>query len=221
MRMRKKKWADPWLDAHTDYIYQNPVAYKGKWKELLNCETLHLEIGMGKGSYLQQMSKMYPQDGWIGMEKDRSAAAVAARSQIENENDLSNNRMIAGDAENIPEWFENGEVDCIHLNFSDPWPKKHYHKRRLSSARFLDIYRNILSKDGRIIMKTDNKDLFEDSVLYFLENGFALKEFSVDFRRNEHPEDAITEYESKFMAEGLPIYRLVAIDTHTDSYEED
>lgn len=213
MRMRKKKWADPWLDAHTDYIYQNPTEYKGKWKQLLGCEKLHLEIGMGKGSYLKQMSSMYAEEGWVGMEKDRSAAAVAARSQIEDGSDLSNNRMIAGDAENIPDWFENGEVDCIHLNFSDPWPKKHYHKRRLSSSKFLDIYRNILSEDGKIIMKTDNKDLFEDSVLYFQENGFLLKEFSVDFRRSEHPEDAITEYESKFMSEGLPIYRLVAEDS--------
>ena len=212
MRMRKKKWADPWLDAHPDYIYADPAAYRGKWKELLSCNKLHLEIGMGKGSYLIQMAALYPKEGWIGMERDRSAAAVAARSQIEGNGDLSNNRMIVGDAEHIPEWFAPGEVDVIHLNFSDPWPKKHYHKRRLSSSRFLEMYRVILSEDGCILMKTDNKDLFEDSVLYFQANGFLLKDFSVDFRRNEHPEDAITEYESRFMAEGLPIYRLCAVD---------
>lgn len=215
MRMRKKKWADPWLDAHQDYIYQNPVEYKGKWKQLLNRDVLHLEIGMGKGSYLAQMSEMYPEEGWIGMEKDRSAAAVAARFMVENQRDLSNNRMIAADAEHIPEWFDAGEVDVIHLNFSDPWPKKHYHKRRLSSERFLSIYRTVLSDHGRIIMKTDNQDLFEDSVVYLQENGFIFREFSVNYRRNEHPEDAITEYESKFMAEGMLIYRFVAMDGRT------
>ena len=213
MRMRKKKWADPYLEAHQDYIFENPIDYKGKWKQILNCERLHLEIGMGKGSYLIQMASMYPDEGWIGMEKDRSAAAGAARAKLEGDGNTSNNRMIAGDARNILDWFENGEVDVIHLNFSDPWPKKKYQKRRLSSSEFLKIYRTILSEHGQILMKTDNQDLFEDSVLYFQENGFILTDFSVNYRRNEHPEDAITEYESKFMAEGMPIYRLCAVDT--------
>ena len=213
MRMRKKKWADPYLEAHQDYIFENPIDYKGKWKQILNCERLHLEIGMGKGSYLIQMASMYPDEGWIGMEKDRSAAAVAAWAKLEGDGNTSNNRMIAGDARNILDWFEDGEVDVIHLNFSDPWPKKKYQKRRLSSSEFLKIYRTILSEHGQILMKTDNQDLFEDSVLYFQENGFILTDFSVNYRRNEHPEDAITEYESKFMAEGMPIYRLCAVDT--------
>ena len=213
MRMRKKKWADPYLEAHQDYISDNPTENRGKWKQMLNCETLHLEIGMGKGSYLIQMASMYPNDGWIGMEKDRSAAAVAARAKLENDGCITNNRMIAGDARNILDWFAEGEVDVIHLNFSDPWPKKKYQKRRLSSAEFLKIYRTVLSDHGKILMKTDNVDLFEDSVLYFQENGFLLTDFSVDYRRKEHPEDAITEYESKFMEEGMPIYRLCAVDT--------
>lgn len=211
MRMRKKKWAQPWLEAHTDYIDPDPVQYKGKWKERLQKDVLHLEIGMGKGDYLIGMSQLYPDEGWVGMEKDPSAAAVAARKQVESGHDLSNNHMIVGDAENLLQWFDQKEVDVIHLNFSDPWPKKHYHKRRLSSEKFLQMYRYILNDQGKILMKTDNKDLFEDSVLYFLQNGFTLTEFSVDYRRKEHPEDVITEYESKFMAEGMPIYRLGAV----------
>ena len=220
MRMRKKKWADPYLEAHQDYISDNPIDYKGKWKQILGCEELHLEIGMGKGSYLIQMAAMYPECGWVGMEKDRSAAAVAARSKLEGDQDISNNRMIAGDARNILDWFAEGEVDVIHPNFSDPWPKKKYQKRRLSSAEFLKIYRTVLSDHGKILMKTDNQDLFEDSVLYFQENGFILTDFTVNYRRKEHPEDAITEYESKFMAEGMPIYRLCAVDTIKNGEQE-
>ena len=220
MRMRKKKWADPYLEAHQDYISDNPIDYKGKWKQILGCEELHLEIGMGKGSYLIQMAAMYPECGWVGMEKDRSAAAVAARSKLEGDQDISNNRMIAGDARNILDWFAEGEVDVIHLNFSDPWPKKKYQKRRLSSAEFLKIYRTVLSDHGKILMKTDNQDLFEYSVLYFQENWFILTDFTVNYRRKEHPEDAITEYESKFMAEGMPIYRLCAVDTIKNGEQE-
>lgn len=211
MRMRKKKWAEPYLEAHQDFIFQDPSMYKGKWKELLQKDILHVEIGMGKGGYLNQMASMYPKEGWVGIEKDISAAAVAARKAIEEENaDLSNKRMIAGNAENLLNWFGKKEIDVIHLNFSDPWPKKHYHKRRLSSDKFLEMYKLLLSDTGVIRMKTDNKDLFEDSVLYFLNNGFLLSEFSVDFRRNDHSKDAITEYEQKFMEEGQPIYQLTA-----------
>ena len=132
-------------------------------------------------------------------------------SIFNNSNNLENKRMISANAENLLSWFDKGEVDVIHLNFSDPWPKKHYHKRRLSSDKFLDMYKTLLSEDGKIIMKTDNTDLFEDSVIYFLQNGFTFTEFYVDYRRNEHPDDAITEYESKFIEEGKPIYKLIAV----------
>lgn len=207
MRMRKKKWADSWLDEHTDYIFQYPSVNKGKWKELLSCDELHVEIGCGKGDYLINMSQMYADEGWIGIEKDRSAAATAARKALELEGyNTNNNRMILADAADILDWLDEKEVDMIHLNFSDPWPKKHYHKRRLSSKDFLDKYRIILQDKGKIRMKTDNAQLFEDSLIYFLQNGFEVVEFSVDYRRNIHDEDAITEYESKFMAEGKPIY---------------
>lgn len=211
MRMRKKPWAKPYLETHTEYCLPSPEENKGNWKNLFHCELLHLELGMGKGDYLMQMAQLYPEIGWVGVEKDISCAAVACRKVEEKEPfDITNKRMICGDAANLTEWFVEGEVDVIHLNFSDPWPKKYTHKRRLSSQSFLDKYKTVLKKDGEIQMKTDNASLFEDSVLYFLENNFKIVDISVNYRRNEHPEDAITEYEHRFMEQGMPIYRLVA-----------
>ena len=174
---------------------------------------LHVEIGCGKGGYLNAMAKMYPEEGWIGIERDKSAAAMAARHAIEEENaDLHNRRLIAGDAQNLLDWFADGEIQVIHLNFSDPWPKTYTHKRRLSSERFLELYRRVLDPEtGMIRMKTDNKDLFSDSVLYFLQGGFTFTEFSVDFRSKPHPEDAVTEYEQRFLDLGQPIYQLAAV----------
>lgn len=212
MRMRKKKWAEPWIEAHGEYIYTDPQIYRGKWKELLSGERLHVEVGMGKGDYLIHMAAMYPQEGWVGIEHDISAAATAARKAVECDSPhLDNSRMIYGDADQMESYFAPHEIDVIHLNFSDPWPKKHYHKRRLSSRKYLEMYRRLLSSDGCIRMKTDNKDLFEDSAIYFTENGYIFTEFSVDYHRQDHPEDAITEYESKFMALGQPIYQLCAV----------
>ena len=210
--MRKKKWAEPYLLSHPELVLPSPEEYKGTWKSLFGTDVLHVEIGMGKGDYLNTMAFMYPEEGWVGIEKDRSAAATAARKLIEDETKSgATERMIAQDAVTLTDWFAEGVVDVIHLNFSDPWPKTYTHKRRLSSQAFLEKYRLILSEHGSIRMKTDNTGLFEDSVRYFLENGFTFTEFSVDYRRNEHPEDAITEYERRFMNLGQPIYQLCAV----------
>ena len=212
MRMCKIKWAEPFLEEHQDYALNDPGQYQGKWCELLQTEEIHLELGMGKGDYLLRMAEMYPECGWIGVEKDRNAAAVAARKAVDAGLDkYPNTRMIVGNAEEIGNWFAEKEVDEIHLNFSDPWPKKYTHKRRLSNERFLQLYDRILKDSGQIIMKTDNQDLFESSILYFTEFGFRITEFSVDFRRKEHPEDAITEYEQRFMDIGQPIYRVIVV----------
>ena len=167
-----------------------------------------VEIGCGKGNYSIEMANMNPEEGFIAIEKNESAAGIAAK-KMDEFSEKGNLRLVQDDASSISEWFANGEVDVIHLNFSDPWPKKRYAKRRLSSSSFLDQYKNILSEDGQIQMKTDNSALFEYSVLEFLNAGFILEDISVDYRREKHDEDAITEYEEKFIANGQPIYRSV------------
>lgn len=207
MRMRKKQWAEPFLQEHSEIVIEDPSSLRGAWKKRTDCGKLHVEIGSGKGDYWCKMSSMNLDEGWIGIEKNRSVAAVAVRKAI----DLENSRMlfIAQDAQNIDLWFDEGEVDVLHLNFSDPWPKKGNHKRRLSHSNFLKKYEKILNTHGSIIMKTDNKDLFEFSLVEFSKNGWLMQEVSVDFRRNIHDEDAISEYEAKFMSLGMPIYRVI------------
>lgn len=208
MRMRKLPWAEEYLqDAAV--VVKDPAAQKGKWRTLVQGDRLHLEIGSGKGDYWNQMAKRYPQDGWIAIEKNVSVAGIAVRKFDHLNNDLSHMRFIWGDAQSLTEWFANGEVDVIHLNFSDPWPKKRAHKKRLSSPLFLVQYETILAKGGTVQMKTDNSSLFEFSILQFQQAGWPLVEFSVDYRREPHEEDVITEYENRFLTAGQPIYRAV------------
>ena len=207
MRMRRLKWAHDFLEQQP-HLIKEPETMKGKWKQLLNKEILHVEIGCGKGDYWVQMGKRYSESGWIGIEKNESAAALAMRNYV-NQGEESHMRFIYGDAATITEWFAPKEVDVIHLNFSDPWPKTRNHKRRLSHAGFLTKYKQILNSEGQIIMKTDNSDLFEFSLLQFQNEGFCLADVSVDFRRAIHEEDVITEYERRFMEKGQPIYRAV------------
>lgn len=205
MRMRRLKWAAQFL-KDSKIVIQTPAEYKGNWKSKYQKEKLHIEIGTGKGDYWIGMSELYPDTLWIGIEKNESVAALAVRKSGE----ISDNRrFIYGDAQMINEWFGVGVVDVIHLNFSDPWPKNRTKKRRLSHPAFLQKYETILKKDGEIIMKTDNSSLFEYSIIEFQNNGYYLYDFSVDFRRDVHDEDVISEYERKFMEMNNPIYRAV------------
>lgn len=208
MRMRKLPWAQEYIEQ-SNIVVHHPSEYKGKWKSLLKTSVLHLEIGAGKGDYWIQMSQMYPNEGWIAIEKNQNVAAIALKKIDSLQQCKESMAFICKDAVSVEEWFETQEIDVIHLNFSDPWPKKRAHKKRLSHASFLKSYRNVLSDQGCIQMKTDNSDLFEFSLLQFQEANWYLHEISVDYRRNEHQEDAISEYERKFMEKGNPIYRAV------------
>ena len=204
--MRNKPWAIDYLKEQP-VVVLSPEEYKGNWKEVLKKDSIHLEIGSGKGDYWLKMSELYPEQGWIGVEKDKSVSTIAIK-KVENESYV-NKRFVVGDAELVENWFEEGEIDVIHLNFSDPWPKKRNAKRRLTHFRFLTSYDKILSDDGCIIMKTDNKSLFEYSLVQFSYENWLLEEVSVDFRSAVHDEDVMTEYETKFVSMGMPIYRAV------------
>lgn len=218
MRMRRLPWAEEYLDK-AEVVVKDPAAMKGRWREIVQGERVHLEIGCGKGDYWNLMAQKQPQDGLIAVEKNVSVAGIAVRKFDTMNNDLNRMRFIWGDAEKLDEWFAEDEIDIIHLNFSDPWPKKRAHKKRLSSQSFIARYEKILKKDGCIQMKTDNSSLFEYSVLQFQEGGWKLSEFSVDYRREEHEEDVITEYEKRFLTLGQPIYRAVWIKNGGDEDE--
>ncbi len=207
MRMRKKKWAEPFLAENSHFVIEDPTLFSGKWKDKLKKEEIHLEIGCGKGDYFIEMSKKYPDTAWIAIEKDRNVAAVAAKKAIES--DCQSCCIIAKDASEIEDWFDDNEIDVLHLNFSDPWAKSGYRKRRLSHRNFLDKYKDLLKPQGKVIMKTDNQKLFEFSLIEFVQAGWKIEEVWVDFRREPHPEDVITEYEDKFLKIGQPIYRVI------------
>ena len=112
------------------------------------------------------------------------------------------------DAEMIDEVF-NHEIDRIYLNFSDPWPKKRHAKRRLTSKEFLKAYDSIFKTTKEIIMKTDNRKLFEYSIMSFTNYGYQIEEISLNLYDDDIKENVATEYETKFHNLGYPIYRIV------------
>lgn len=208
MRMRKLPWAEDYI-KEAAIVNKAPQEHRGRWKEILNTDSLHVEIGSGKGDYWISMSQKNPEEGWIGIEKDPNVAAIAIRKYDQLALQPEKAAFIQADAENIEEWFAEDEIDVLHLNFSDPWPKKRAHKKRLSHASFIERYQRILNERGEIQMKTDNSSLFEFSVLQFQEAGWYLHDISVDYRRDPHEEDTVTEYEQRFLSLNQPIYRAV------------
>ena len=209
MRLRNVPGARETI-IENQFSIQEPEQKKGKWAEVFgNDHPIHIEVGMGKGQFIIEMAKRNPEINYIGIEK-YSSVLVRAVEKLE-DFEQNNLRLIRMDAENIEEVFDKDEVDRIYLNFSDPWPKDRHAKRRLTSTRFLERYNNILTPEGRVMFKTDNKDLFDFSLEQVEEAGWILENHTYDLHHSEYNEgNVMTEYEAKFSALGNPIHKLIA-----------
>ena len=205
MRLRKIKNAKEKLTEHSDLVIFSPEQFQGKWHQLFeNDNPIYLEIGMGKGKFISEHARKYPDINFIGCEKSDSIMLKAARNLKEFE--LKNLKFINVNASDLKNIFASNEISKIFLNFSDPWPKTRHSKRRLTSDEYLEIYQDILKKPGLIEMKTDNANLFEYSILKF--NEFKLKfiDISLDLHQREDHEIITTEYEERFKSLNQAIY---------------
>jgi len=210
MRQRYKPWADDFLNDHQALIIPNPAEHQGKWQELFSeSQPIHLEIGTGKGQFLVGMAKQHPDINFIGIELVKSIIVTAGEKALDA--DLDNLILIHADANQLLEYFTVDEITTIYLNFSDPWPKNRHEKRRLTFSAFLTQYQEVLVPEGEIILKTDNRGLFEYSLVSFSGYGMLLEEVNLDLHVIDDPLNIMTEYEEKFSAKGQPIYRCRAL----------
>ena len=207
MRLKNVKGAND-IIIKGKYYVDNPYMYRGNWNKLFNNNNpIYIEIGMGKGNFIIENAKRYNNINFIGIEKYDSVIVRAI--QKSNELELDNLKIIRMDAKNLEEVF-NKEIDTIYLNFSDPWPKDRHAKRRLTSPIFLSIYDKIFKDRNRIVMKTDNINLFNYSIDSLIDNGYDIiyKTNDLDCLSNDN---IMTEYESKFYNNGIKINKLEGI----------
>lgn len=212
MRLRKKPWAKDELLSMEGIYIENPENFKGKWKNEIfeNQNPIFLEIGTGRGKFLIQNAMENPDKNYVAFERADSVLIYCTR-EIKNK-ELKNIKVICDMAEKLEDFFEIEEVEKIFLNFSDPWPKKRYAKRRLTHKRQLQTYDKILKLGGLIEFKTDNKMLFEFSLEEIKEHGYDIQEEVWDLHNSNLNESTITtEYEDKFVGMGINICRLKAI----------
>lgn len=207
MRMKKKPWGDVILSENTDLVMLPEDLDKDIFKEFINHDQLVLEIGSGKGDFVISMAKKYPHIHFLAIEMQSMALAYAVRKMQDEE--IENVLFINADATYLFEKFGDKKFKTVFLNHSDPWPKKRHHKRRLTYPTMLEKYSQILEKDGRLIFKSDNDVLFNDSVEYINESPFVIETITYDYDGSDEY-DATTEYETRFRNLGTPIKRFIA-----------
>lgn len=208
MRLRKVKNAQNIINE-SQYIIKEPENYKGNYKTIFkNDNPIHIEVGMGKGDFIIENALKNPNINFIGIEKFDSVM-VRAVQKLEEYN-IPNLKLIKIDALDIYNIFDK-EISCLYLNFSDPWPKKRHTNRRLTSEIFLSKYDSIFKNIDRIVMKTDNRHLFEYSIKSFTDYGYKINDISLDLHSDDKLDNIETEYEKKFVSRGMVIYYIEVI----------
>lgn len=218
LRGRKNNFREA-LEQQNDIVVLEPQELKGRWHEFFgNDNPIHIECGMGKGQFISRMSVNNSDINYIGMDiydELLIRGSEKARALWKNEkgvDEVPNLALVRGNVEFLDKMFDPGELERIYLNFSDPWPKSKHGKRRLTHPRFLMMYKQVLNDIGEIHFKTDSLSLFEFSLNSFSAIEYQMRNISLDLHRNGIRDDLVlTEYETKFVGQGMPIYRLEAV----------
>lgn len=207
MRLRKKHWARPELEA-SHIVITDQYDHKGKWnEEFKNNNEIHLELGCGRGGFISEKSKQNLGVNFVGIDLKDEVLVVALRKvidvrKVEGEQDI-NVRLMPLNIALIDDVFEKDEISRIYINFCNPWPKERHNKRRLTHTKFLTNYKKFLKPGSEVWFKTDDTELFEHSLEYFKECGFEILFFTYDLHNSEFKENVVTEYEAKFTGLGM------------------
>ena len=213
MRMRKKKNGAQRLSACGEFLLDSPSSPMNDPGAALgmNGAPVYLEIGAGKGGFACQMAARHTDCAYFAMERVTDCVMLAAE-RAKRDGVEGNLRFIADTADNLTSIFGSGSVDAIFLNFSDPWSKKGYAKRRLTHARYLAVYFNLLKDGGILRFKTDNVGLFDFSLEQIEQMGLKLNKCTRDLHSSEYAEGNImTEYETAFSSQGIKINMLEVV----------
>lgn len=219
MRMRRKKHLDERL-AECDRLFTNMYVDDVRFDKdeerhhldlaaiFGNSNPVELEIGCGKGGFICQLAARHPDRNFLAVEK--YANVLVSACEAAQEQGLTNIHFLWGDAEYLPRFVPASCVERLYLNFSTPYPKKRQATHRLTHPHFLEMYKGLLAQGAVLVQKTDGRQFFQYSLESLSGSGYTLKAVSLDLHADGIEDNIVTEYEQKFMEQGLPIYRVEA-----------
>lgn len=209
MRQRKLRNLDKKYEAYEDLIIGAPAEMPGRWDEVAKGRPLFVEIGCGKGKFISELAEREPRNFFVAVEGNKSVM-LRAMEKIRAKG-LDNVKFIPELAQDLSDWFGQGEVSGIYLNFSDPMPKNYMYKRRLTYRDRLKSYFEVLGEDSKVIFKTDNTDLFNWSVLEIIAADLKIEEITRDLHADPDlcRDNIETEYEAKYSGLGEKIKRVI------------
>ncbi|MGO2109288.1 MAG: tRNA (guanosine(46)-N7)-methyltransferase TrmB, partial [Staphylococcus equorum] len=196
MRMRYKPWAEDYLKSHPELVDMDGshAGHISDWFD--KDQEIYIEIGSGMGQFITTLAGQNPDINFISLEREKSVV-VNIVDKVK-ELGLTNIKLICNDALELNEYFKDGEIDRIYLNFSDPWPKKRHTKRRLTYHTFLALYKQVLKEDGELHFKTDNRGLFAYSLESMSQFGMYFTKLNLNLHQEDDEDNIETEYERKF-----------------------
>lgn len=217
MRIRYKKWARPELEQSPFYV-DNPEERRGKWRKFFKNPTfpLHLELGCGKGFFIANLASNHKEINYLAIDLVDAMLGLAKRNVEEiygqRKQEIDNLFLTRFDIERIPLILaKEDEIERIYINFCNPWPRGKHHKKRLTHTRQLEKYKEFLKIGGEIYFKTDDDNLFLESLKYFEESGFQIVKKTLDLHSEiEFWENIETEHEKMFSEQGIKIKALIA-----------
>ena len=213
MRIRRRNWTEKELEESPFYI-DNPKDYKGKWKSTFKVERpLHIELGCGKGQFIANLAFQNPNINFIGVDLIDTMLGLAKRNveEVYKDKEIDNIILTRCNIEQILDMMDKEDtVDKIYINFCNPWPRGKHHKKRLTHPKQLELYKTFLKENGEIHFKTDDDNLFVDSLHYFEEVGFETIWKTYDLHSENLDNNIITEHEEMFSKQGIKIKALIA-----------
>lgn len=176
---------------------------KGCWAkaQFKNNNPLILELGCGKGEYAVNLAKLFPEKNFIGIDYKGNRIWRGAKTAIEE--NIANVAFLRIQIENLLDYFSKNEVSEIWITFPDPQPQISREKKRLTSPRFLNMYKVVLPKNGPIHLKTDSDSLHVYTCQKINELGLKLDTCTEDLYNSEFADEILsikTYYEKKYLA---------------------
>lgn len=213
MRIRRRNWTEKELEESPFYI-DNPKDYKGKWKSTFKVERpLQIELGCGKGQFIANLAFQNPNINFIGVDLIDTMLGLAKRNveEVYKDKEIDNVILTRCNIEQILDMMDKEDtVDRIYINFCNPWPRGKHHKKRLTHPKQIELYKTFLKENEEIHFKTDDDNLFVDSLHYFEEVGFETIWKTYDLHSENLDNNIVTEHEEMFSKQGIKIKALIA-----------